>query len=398
MKKFLLLLIALLVATALFGQWLLNDAGYVLISRGHWRLETSLGLLLLAVLFAFVAFYVTFLLLGWSWSHLRPAELSYRWGHYWSKKRWLRGVASLSKGDFKQAEFLFVAAGRKGQFALGAGLGAAYCAYRQGKETQMADYLTALESHPQGGLFSRWLRLRWLADLGSQKDIASELEELVAHYPDNVLLRELAAELAVKEERWQDLRRHGKQNKGLPEEQAKQLWLGELEQILQQTLPSADKLSQLSVWWKRVAKSHRADADLVVAYANGLLALSKTEQALSVLSQAIEQAWDDRYEPVLWALSADEPDEFLLKLDIWSKHYAHQPVLLLLAGRVAMRAKLWGRAEALFTQAAHAGSVPAWAELARLKQAQGDAAAVQQYLIAQSKQVTGHLPALPLPK
>jgi len=351
----------------------------------------------LATLLTMVVLFVALALLWWSWNQLSPTNLSTRFRHYRAQKRWLRGMANLSKGNVKQAEQLFAAAGLSDELALVAGLGAAYAAYRQGKADEMSRYLHALEDHPQGGLFSHWLKLKWQAELTSGAQVTAELEELVAHFPDNPLLRELAGELAAKEHRWQDVRKHGRQAGGLPEDQARQLWLGELTQMVQATVPSGDKLAQLAAWWKKIPKAYRADPALVAVYAETLLSLGKSDQALTVVSQAVEQRWDERYEPVLWALSADRPGDFLLRLDGWIKQHAGQPVLLLLAGRVAMRAKLWGRAETLFTEAGQAGSVSAWAELARLKQAQGDGAAVQQCLLAQSRQVSGHLPALPLP-
>jgi HemY protein len=97
-------------------------------------------------------------------------------------------------------------------------------------------------------------------------------------------------------------------------------------------------------------------------------------------------------------ISVFDPAKFLARLEIWLQRYSDRPELALVAGRCAMKARLWGKSEEFFRAAGEAGSIPAWAELARLKQAQGDSNAVRTCLAEQLKLATRQLPVLPLPR
>lgn len=398
MKKVLLIALLVLLLAVGLGQWLLNDPGYVLIVRGHWRLEASLGLWLLLLLAAWVATVFVVLLLVWLWRRLAPRHLSLRVGNYLTRRRLERGLMALGNGDWKRAAKLFAAAG-SGDWAAPGLLGAAF-AYQQLSQIEQRDAsLDAVASDRYGASFAIWLSLFWRSREG--QPVAALLEEQLAHAPNNLPLRRLAAELAEREQRWRALRKHLRH---LPKSEQQQtarqqrLWRGLLQQTASEEPDTEKRVQALRQCWREVPTALKKQPELALQYAGYLAQSRDAEGALKILGESIERGWDARFVPLLEDLPCPDPIVFLALLEKWQQLCPEAAELKLLAGRAALKANLWGKAEQHLRQAGSAGCVVAWAELARLKQAQGDLAAVQDCLVEQSRQVSGALPPLPLPK
>lgn len=398
MKKVLLVALLVLLFAVGLGQWLLNDPGYVLIVRGHWRLEASLGLWLLLLLAGWVATIFVVLLLVWLWRRLAPRHLSRRVGSYLTRRRLERGLKALGHGEWKRAAKLFAAAG-DGDWAAPGLLGAAFAYQQLGQVSERDASLEAVAGDRYGENFALWLGLLWRSREG--QPVTALLEEQVAHAPNNLPLRRLAAELAEREERWRALRKHLQhlpKHEQQQEARQQRLWHGLLQQTATEE-PDADKRAQaLRECWREVPTTLKKHAELALQYGGYLAQSGDAAGALKVLGDAIERGWDTRFVPLLEDLPCPDPIAFLALLEKWQQHCPAASELQLLAGRAALKAQLWGKAEQHLRQAGSAGCVVAWAELARLKQAQGDLAAVQECLVEQSRQVSGALPTLPLPK
>ncbi len=111
MKRFLLLLAALLLIGAWVGQAMMEDSGYVLIAYKTTSIETSIWVLLIAIT-------VLFALLHWSFNLLSnwksPAERLRRWSEARSdRKSGEKIIAALEaevSGDLWKARRLFLQA------------------------------------------------------------------------------------------------------------------------------------------------------------------------------------------------------------------------------------------------------------------------------------------------
>lgn len=398
MKKLVVVAALVLLAAAGLGQWLLNDPGYVLLIRGHWRVESSLGLLLLLLILSWLASLLVVLLLLWMWRLLAPSHLSARLRGYLDRRRLGRGIQALGRGDWARAEKLF-AATAEGDWPWLGQVGTAFAARQSGNRLGSDASLQAAEADADGGLLALWLRLCWHVQEGDDQ-ITAELEEQLAHYPDNLPLRELAAQQAERQQDWDRLYRHVRK---LPPERLtlarlRRLWQGRLRLAAQRDSDDAERLRQLHQYWREIPQTLRQEPALLVQYGGYLAQLGEPKAALALLDDAIRRGWDERYAVLLGDIQVLKPAEFLQQLEDWLVLHPGNAGLTLLAGRTALKASLWGKAEACFRHAGEAGSVPAWAELARLKQAQGDSRAVQLCLAEQSKLVTGSLPLLPLPQ
>lgn len=396
MKKYLLLLLVLLVllAAGSFGQWLLNDAGYVLVSRGHWRLETTLGFILLLLVCLWLVSLLALTLLLWTWRRLAPGYLSQRMTGYLTRKRLTRGIKLLGQGRWQRAEKLF-AATTSADWPLPGQLAAAFAAHQQGKPDDREAYLKAAGDDAAGEQFAQWLALYWRAQDGDE--VAQEVEELLAHQPDNLPLRELAAQLAESEQRWDDLQKHMAKLTLTSDERQQALWHGLLKRAATAGTAEEQRLAALKKVWKQMPARLHDEPRLLLQYAGYLAQLGAADKALKLLSTAINKGWDERYASLLDDLPLERPTDLLAQLEGWLEIYQEEPSLALVAGRCALKASLWGKAEAFFRTAAKLGSSVAWAELARLKQAQGDDEAVQACLQQQGQQLSAGLPLLPLP-
>lgn len=398
MKRWVVVILVLLLLAAGLGQWLLNDPGYVLVIRGHWRLESSLGLILLLLIFSWLASLLAVLLVLWLWRLLAPQHLSTRMRGYLDKRRMERGLTALGRGDWARAEKLFAATSSENWRWLGQ-LGGAFAAQQQGSRERRDTNLQAAETDRDGGLFALWLGLYWRVQDGDA-NAAAELEEQLAHHPDNLPLRELAAQLAEQQQDWPRLYKHVKK---LPANQVKQtrlrhLWQGLLREAATSAGDDPDRIERLHKCWRELPSTLKKEPSLVVQYGGYLAQMGESKGALKLLDEGIKRGWDERYANLLADMPVLQPGEFLQQLDAWQQLHPGIASLTLLAGRTAMKASLWGKAEVHFRHAGEAGSIPAWAELARLKQAQGDSRAVQACLTEQAKLACGKLPLLPLPQ
>lgn len=395
MKKLVLVALLVLLLAAGLGQWLLNDPGYVLLMRGHWRVELSLGLLVLLLLLAWLLSLAALLVLLWLWRLLAPSRLSGRMRGFLEQRRLARGLAALGRGDWARAEKLFTAA--EGSW-LGQ-LGAAYAAQQQGSRDRRDASLLTAESDAAGGLLALWLRLHWRVQEGDDQ-VTAELEEQLAHYPDNLPLRELAAQQAERQQDWRRLYQHVRKLPAAQQQlsRLRRLWQGLLREAAQSDGDDMVRLKSLKQCWRELPQALRQEPGLLVQYGGYLAQLGDTDGALSLLDAGIRRDWDERYAKLLADMPVVQTAPFLQRLEAWLELHAGTASLMLIAGRTAMKASLWGKAEVYFRHAGEAGSQLGWAELARLKQAQGDSRAVQACLAAQSKLASGKLPPLPLPQ
>src|SRR5699024_2236396 len=93
------------------------------------------------------------------------------------------------------------------------------------------------------------------------------------------------------------------------------------------------------------------------------------------------------------------PDDLLQRLEQWLVDRPGNAAVLITAGRVALKARLWGKARSFFEAAANSSqSATALAELSRLYLALGDHAKAADDLERRVHGLGDTLPTLPLPE
>ena len=186
MKKALLLIVVVLLAATFLGRWMAADSGYLLVIRDQWRLESTLGFALLALILGAVALVVLTLLGNLAWNLAEPVRATRRFRRGVARRRLKSGFILLMDGELDKAERLLTAAGRDGDWPLVrlvAGGGNAPASGGDGEALE--EYLQNAAKSRRGDSFSGLMRARFALDDGRPAAAHRELKGLVEKAPGN---------------------------------------------------------------------------------------------------------------------------------------------------------------------------------------------------------------------
>jgi HemY protein len=401
MKRLLLLIAVVLVAGGVAARWLMADAGYVLVIHGPWELETSLGFALLMLAALVVAVAVLTLVLTGLWRRVSPAGVRRRISGPVARRRLQLGFLALTEADYNKAERLFKAA-TVGDWPLAAWLGAARAAAGLGDTERAHEHLEQARGCEGGVLPAALQAARMDHAAGELGRARRRLEELADQHPDHPERVRLLCEILEREADWDALARvlprlDDDRDPALARLQ-RRLWLALLRRAGEQHGESAERVASLRAYWKRMPAFLQRDPALVARYAGYLAQSGDGEEALRLVRKALEREWDDRLPPVLEAIEEVPPEKLLEQLETWLENRAGNGPLLLTAGRVALRARFWGKARSFFRAALSSSrSETARVELARLLDALGETAEARRCRDEALAEAVRELPRLPLP-
>ena len=123
MKQLLILLALMLVAGIVFGVWVMDDPGYVLIIRDGVQLETSFGFALFLLIIGAAVFSILTLVLAAVWDVISPFGAGGRWRNYLARQRTNSGFQALVAGRWQKADRLLAAAAGSPQWQVAAAWG-----------------------------------------------------------------------------------------------------------------------------------------------------------------------------------------------------------------------------------------------------------------------------------
>jgi HemY protein len=123
----------------------------------------------------------------------------------------------------------------------------------------------------------------------------------------------------------------------------------------------------LTTAWKRVPKRLRSKPGMVERYAKLLRQAGADEQAADVVRETLKHEWSASLVLLFGDLECADRTAQLATVENWLKQYGEEPELLLVAGRLCLRNRLWGRARSYFEASQKNQSRPdALLELGRL--------------------------------
>ena len=93
-----------------------------------------------------------------------------------------------------------------------------------------------------------------------------------------------------------------------------------------------------------MAKRFRSDSAIRRAYIQQLARCGADGEAISWITQALKHDWDEQLVLLFGELRASDDVSQLAVVEQWLRQYDERPELLLVAGRLCLRARLWGRA------------------------------------------------------
>lgn len=402
MRRALALLILLAIAALLFGRWLLDDPGYVLLIRDGLRVETSLGFLLLLLIVAALLWSVLTLVFVSLWRLAGLGRRS-RWQELLARRRLRAGFFAMVEGDWARAGRLFAAASNSGSWAVPAGCAEALAAAQRGDHEQVTAVLKRVAGERRGQPAADLLAARLLLEEGAIRQARARLERLAGSAERNPHRLRLLAEVLERDQDWPALVEILPALKAVMVDhkayagREQRAWMGLLNAVAAAPGEAGKRLEGLRRTWKDMPDSLQKKAAVRALYAGLLVASGDGAAAFALVRKDIERNWDDRLVTVLETIDDVGPEKILQQLEQWLEVRPGNGALLMCAGRIAMKAKLWGKARSFFETAARAGNVTALAELARLHSALGDTDRALAALERRVMLLNETLPALPLP-
>jgi len=345
--RFLLLVIVVLAAVLLVR----DDPGQLLLRYRDYSVETTLAfaVVILVVLVVLVHFSLK-LLRGVL--HLPGSIHSHAQNRRYAKSRRLlnQGLIDLAEGRFEQAEHNLMRLVDSSESPLVHYLAAARAAQLQGKHDARDNYLKAAhEANPDAELAIGVTQAELqLAHLQTEQALAT-LTHLHNVAPKHDYVTMLLARAYFELQDWRAL------VELLPDVRRKKLIksarLREMELAgYQGALELAGKNQQdFEAVWSRLPKDLHSDVAMLRFYidhfARSGWSSAAAEQAVL---KALGQHWDDGLIDAYGRFRSGDATTQLSRCEKWLDDYGHDEQLLLALGRIAMRAKLWGKAQGYF--------------------------------------------------
>lgn len=341
MKRLIIFFIVLLIAVCI-GLFMHADPGYVLIAYKSWSLETTLWVLLLAIL-------ILYLILHLLAAGLRGTRSISRLMRLWSAQKHSKksrkqtnvGLVSWLEGKWSQAEKQLTKAAKHSETPLINYLIAARMAQRQGKYDKRDTYLRKAHKSTAGvevavGLTQAQLQLE-AKQLEQALATLMHIKQLV---PKHVYVMKLLQQVYVKLHDWKNLQ------KLLPLLRKHNVFSVEkLAQIEQQTY--LELLATTSDIWAQIPTKLQNNPNLLAAYTTELIK-HKDQHPLAekLLSNALKKSWDnDLITNYGLITDSNNPTKQLKIAELWLKTHAKDPALLLCLGRLCKYQRLWGKAQ-----------------------------------------------------
>lgn len=406
MKKVALLIVLALMGALFLAHWLLADTGYVLIIRDTVSIETTLGFVLLVQILLLVGVVVLTLVGSAMWNLLEPLRATQRWKNWVASRRLKSGFLQLVEGQAERAERTLSAAAEQGDWPLLANLLAAEAAHEQGERQRAQTHLANATQVHRGGLVSRLMEARFALDYRDYAHARQVLAQLSDQAPNNRRVLRMYAQVLESTRDWDALRALMPKLKNVIGEadearRERRVWMAMLQDIASKpgfnnTDSRCDALRRV---WRDVPVALKTEPGMVARYSGFLAQLGGGKSALTLIVDTLKGQWDDRLPVVLEAIDDVSPDALLETLEGWLKTRPDNAALLVTAGRVALKARLWGKAQGFFEAAANTHqSATALAELTRLYNALGDHSKAEKTLLKRVNQLGETLPPLPLPQ
>lgn len=350
MRRLILIFFVFLVLGVGLALVFRQDSGYVMVAFAGWQLQTSL-------LFAGAVVLVALWLLLTLWRLIVAGALLPRATHRWRARRRARkarhsmytGLLKYTEGRWARAEAEVQHLAERHEAPGINYLFAAMAAQRQG---HTADRDRHLEQAAGKDGASEQAVLLTQAQLqieqGQHTEALASLTRLHELEPQHPYVLELYAEQCARSSDYAKLRLLIPglyKNSSLSAERinalAAQAWSDAF-------VRAGEDQAALNEAWKKVPKRLRQHPQVLTAYARRLHAAHADEQAAKLIRGYLKRHWDATLVLLFGDLETRDATGQLTDVEHWLKQYGEEPELLLVAGRLCLRNRLWGRARSYF--------------------------------------------------
>ncbi len=366
MVKFILKLLLVLLFLALVGLGAVllvrDDPGFVLLRYRDYSVETTLAFALAALIVIVVAFYYCVRLLRGVWRLPRSMRRLSQDRRFSKARRQLnQGLIDLAEGRFEQAENHLVRLVDSSDSPLVHYLAAARAAQLQGKHDARDAYLKAAhEARPDAELAIGVTQAELQLAHHQTEQALATLMHLHGIAPRHNYVTMLLARAYYELEDWQalveilpDVRRKKlvKEAKLVEMEVAGYCGILELATSSQSSFDNA---------WNKIPKALQADARMIHLYLDLMAEQGwQSSKAEQLVLKSLDKQWDDGLIEVYGRFQAKDANAQLARVEKWLDEFGHNENLLLALGRIAMRARLWGKAQGYLEASIGAKATPA---------------------------------------
>jgi HemY protein len=335
---FLFVTLALLLLTAALAPVFKSDPGHVLINFRDWTIETSVLVLVLAVLLAWVL--IQFLLRMWR----LPAETARRVREQRSLAQLEKGLLALTEGDWGTAEKALEKSTSTQGKTTARYLAAAQAADGQ-DATERREYY--LEQADTGGRRKKFLveltRARMLVSNGARAEALPVLRDLHERRRKHPQVLELLARCYRELGEWEQLqsllpalRKSGVLN----DDQFEELKV----EIAINGLRNCEDAEVLQASWKKLPRVMRKEASVVEIFAQRAGALERSDLAENVLKVSLKSEWNSALVLRYGDPGSGNASLRLKQCEKWMLQHPEDPSLHLALGRLCAAEELWGKA------------------------------------------------------
>lgn len=352
MKRWLLLIIVVLLAGLGVGSLAGKDPGYVLINWTTISVETTLWFFLAFVVVLILGFYFiarsTLVLLG-----------SRSWFREWrderssgtARKQTTRGLLALAQGQWPRAERLLTKSAKSADTPLINYLAAARATYEQGKTLETDELLKlADQTTPGAELAVGITQAQLLMSRGQNEQALAVLLKLREAHPRHAYVLKLLVKLYQELEDWVALHKllpvFGKTGK-ISEEKLHKLENKVYVQLLEKAANSPVKQSATEILkdqFNGIPRNTRYRLPILLSYATLLHERKADDIAEEALRQGMKQNWDDALTSLYGTLNSD-PKQLAAFAGQQLNHRPNDPVLLLALARISQRQEQLDKAQ-----------------------------------------------------
>ncbi|MFT4046357.1 MAG: heme biosynthesis HemY N-terminal domain-containing protein [Solimonas sp.] len=371
MIRLLLASLVVLACGAAAAFYLRVETGYVLISFHRWIVETSLlGLLVGLVVVLGGGYVIARLLIGGIALPITVRRLLQRRREEKAQTSFETGLLRLLEGNWKRAEIELVRRAADHHAGHLNYLAAARAAQRMGAGDRRDHYLRlASEIAPEMEFATLLTQTELQIERGEYAAARDTALKLRGIHPQHPYAIELLAASYDGLKAWESLRQlllDGQTRSALSEERYRELLTRALVECLQEAQRLA-RLDRLKTVWDSAPRDFRRVPEIRNEYVRGLARLNAHAEALAFISDVLAKNWDGELAALYGELHAADPLTQLAAIEAWLVQYGERPELLVTAGRVCLRNKLWGKARSYLDAVIRVAPTPtAYLELARL--------------------------------
>ncbi|MGH1485525.1 MAG: heme biosynthesis HemY N-terminal domain-containing protein [Cellvibrionaceae bacterium] len=369
---------AFLTLGAFLYQFILQDAGYLLIVLGETSIETSLWFALLSLI---IIVFLLWCLLSFFRGGLRGLTAAkqkvFGFGDEKAQSRTVDGLIDFIEGDWPSARKKLTRSAGKVKAPIINYLAAARSAYEMGEEQNALELLHKAEnSTDKGGLAVAITQARMqLANQQFEQALAT-LERASAIRPEHPVVLSLRQQVYIELKDWTALKallpqlvKNNICSSSEVHQLEKKLNQEKLLELIEKNKQSTDKekTSTLKTIWNEVPTNLQEDLNLLSSYGSQLMALGEHDEVEKRLSSALSKTWHGQWVDLYGLLICSDPKKPLKTAEKWLTKQPKSANLLLALGRLCIQNQQWGRSVDFFQQSLALQKRPeTYAELARV--------------------------------